>query len=177
MATKNFLPRLNLLSWLEHITKVVVQLIWRGQTNESEYHLLSPRLNHSTQCVPSPEVSSRFIIAHSFRLGFFGKVSLKKAPQKFFKPIFFTASSISKLLRGLFGRTIFSTLIIYSKQNFPIYFPVSGTSYQNPNSLHQNFCMFQLSYYILLFQKGFFQTHLQKFHYLTTLLKPCFESS
>ena len=28
MTTKHFLPRLNLLSWIEHITKVIVQLSW-----------------------------------------------------------------------------------------------------------------------------------------------------
>jgi len=28
MVTNNFLPRLNLLSWIEHITEIVVQLSW-----------------------------------------------------------------------------------------------------------------------------------------------------
>ena len=40
---------------------------------------------------------------------------------KFFKSIFLTASSITKLLRGLFGKITFSTSIIYSKHFFLLY--------------------------------------------------------
>jgi len=168
MVTKNFLPRLKLLRWIEHITvEKVVSFSWWGQSERVKIKFIFPHLNHATQCVPLPEASSKFKIAHSFLLGRVGKVSLKKTPRKFFKPIFFAASSISKLLRGLFGKTIFSTWIsIYSKR----WFPVSGI----PNSSRQTFCMFHS---ILISEKESSQTHLQKFNCLTTLSKPCFESS
>jgi len=89
MVTKNFLPRLKLLRWIEHITvEKVVSFSWWGQSERVKIKFIFPHLNHATQCVPLPEASSKFKIAHSFLLGRVGKVSLKKTPRKFFKPIF-----------------------------------------------------------------------------------------
>ena len=131
-----------------------------GKPNESKYHLSFPRLNHTTQCVQFPEESSRFIIAHSCLFGFFGKVSRKETPRKFFKSIFLTASSISKLLRGLIGKIAFSTRIIYSKHF------ILGTT------LHQILCMF---HFVLLFEKEYSQTRLQNFRCQSTPSKSCYE--
>ena len=60
----------------------------------------------------------KVMIPYSCLFGFFSKVSRKKTPRKCFKSLLLTASSISKLLRGLFGKIAFSTWIIYSKHCF-----------------------------------------------------------
>jgi len=126
---------LNLLSWIEHITEIVVQFSWWRQSERVKVPLLSPRLNHATQCVPTSEVSSRFIIAHSFRFDFFGKVSLKKKHHKSFSNQFFHRIFDFKFAQRLFEKITFSTwMFICSKQNFPI---LLATSYQFPNPLLQ----------------------------------------
>jgi len=74
-----------------------------------------------------------------------------------------------------FGRSIFSTwMFINSEQKLSDFF---GNILSISKPLLQTFYMFKLSSYTFLFQKGFFQTHLHKFHCLTTLSIPCFESS
>jgi len=77
--------------------QVIVQLVEAVQINQNTVY----RFSQQTQFVPLPELTSKFIIAHSSFLRFVGRVSLKKTPRKIFKPIFFTAFKSSKLLRAL----------------------------------------------------------------------------
>jgi len=133
MSAKKFSPRSNLLSWIEHIAKIVVQLSWWRQPERVKIpHIISsfePR-------DPVRPISISVILVHNCALisiwFLWQSVSQEKDHESFSNQSF---SPHLRLLRVLFGRTTLSTLMfIYSKQNFPISL---ATSFQFLNPLLQ----------------------------------------
>jgi len=110
MTRKYLLPRLYLLSWRENVTiKVLVQLSWWGQSERVKIKFVISTLEPRN---PMCSVSRRIITVHDsafMPFWFLWQRVSQENTSKVFQINFLTASSISKLLRGLFGRITFST--------------------------------------------------------------------
>ena len=128
MPAENLLPWLNLFSWIEHITmQIIVQLVLETRSYQ----------NTVCRCLfktanPVHPANWRIVQVHDSTfifMGFVGKVSLKKKPRKCLKTIFFTASKSSKLLRGLQGKTTFSTRMFFVFSSCFIYFILVASNF------------------------------------------------
>jgi len=65
MAANNFLARLNLLSWIEHITEVVVQLSWWRQSERVKIPLF---ITTFEPCDPVCPISRSVVLVHNCAL-------------------------------------------------------------------------------------------------------------
>ena len=113
MTTEHFSFRLYLFRIIKYrIFQIVYQLVWWLNSIAIKIKVFAIFLYHATQWVPSPGVSSRFSIPHSFFFGLYGKLSRTNTPRNLGILSFSTASIISKFVRGLLVNSSPSTEII-----------------------------------------------------------------